>query len=471
VAYQDASGAWRTVTPADWRRSPAAVPETIRGQNIIQVNYQDVANNTGVGFDAPDTGASRRNVMTQVLADLDALIADGGVLEIEVQASQTDGTGSLASSSTFYPTSPNGIHPGAALSHLTTGADPFPGVPDVTLTVDFGYNWNDAMDMPAANEVDLYSALIHELTHGLGLISLSDANGESVVSGGNPGVFSTFDNFLHTGAGADLWNAQGEFQGLASDLAGFDQGVEFRGSNASAVFARPPPLHTPDPYRQGASLVHWRSIPATEDAVMQPALRFGQALRTPLGWELAALRDLGYDIQAGGGDDHAFEFGSIEGSWLNPQTPGEGLFLDYGPSLDKLFVAWFTFTLNPDTTDGADADADVGDPEQRWLTALLEVDPASGTATGTLMSRQDGEFASPPQPGESNDPVGSISIAFASCAQAHVEYAIDTPSLSGGFDIEPLEKNVNPDGFTNTCISIATFSLSLGVLGKASARR
>jgi len=64
------------------------------------------------------------------------------------------------------------------------------------------------------------------------------------------------------------------------------------------------------------------------------------------------------------------------------------------------------------------------------------------------MSRRGGEFDAPPHAGEGNSPVGSITIDFSACDQAHVEYTIDTVNLSGSFDIEPLERNVNPEAFT-----------------------
>jgi len=337
-AYRDAAGVWRILAPGQRSAVPARATNQLTGNNTIEISYRDLARDNGVGFDNPQQGQQRRDILTQVLTEIDTLIEDGGTLAIEVQASETDGGGALASASTFFPTAPNGFHSGAAMTHLTTGSDPFPGVPDMLLTVDFGYNWNSSMNPPASDEVDLYSVLIHEIIHGLGLISLSDSDGTSLVSGGTPGVFSTFDSFLHTGTGIRLWSGDGRFRGLSSDLVGLDAGVEFRGANATGEFGTPVPVHAPEPYAQGSSLAHWRYMPETNDSIMQPAFGYGASYRMPRAHEVGALVDLGYSIQSTGSDDgETFDFAVVDGSWLNPQTPGEGIFLDYGPSLDILF--------------------------------------------------------------------------------------------------------------------------------------
>ena len=88
---------------------------------------------------------------------------------------------------------------------------------------------------------------------------------------------------------------------------------------------------------------------------------------------------------------------------------------------------------------------DIGAPGQGWMTALLEID--GNTATGTLMANQGGAFDAPPTEQEVNVEVGEISIEFMGCDLGHVMYTIDTANVSGEFDIEPLEKVVNPDGF------------------------
>ena len=48
----------------------------------------------------------------------------------------------------------------------------------------------------------------------------------------------------------------------------------------------------------------------------------------------------------------------LSGTWFNPQTPGQGLFLDISPNLNLLFGGWFTYK------DGLPS---IDDPENhRW---------------------------------------------------------------------------------------------------------
>ena len=134
----------------------------------------------------------------------------------------------------------------------------------------------------------------------------------------------------------------------------------------------------------------------------------------------------------------------VNHAWNNPDQSGEGILLDYGPSLDLLFGAWFTSTLEP--VEPPETPQGIGGPGQRWLTMLLEVD--GNVATGTLQARQGGAFGSPETDVEINPTVGEITIELLACDLAQVDYTIDSAGISGSFDMEPLEKTVNPDGFT-----------------------
>jgi len=134
---------------------------------------------------------------------------------------------------------------------------------------------------------------------------------------------------------------------------------------------------------------------------------------------------------------------AVNRAWNNPDHSGEGILLDYGPSLNLLFGAWFTSTLEP--VEPPDTAQGIGGPGQRWLTMLLEVD--GNVATGTLQARQGGAFGSPATDVEINPVVGEITIELIACDLAQVDYTIDSAGISGSFDMEPLEKTVNPDGF------------------------
>ncbi len=140
-----------------------------------------------------------------------------------------------------------------------------------------------------------------------------------------------------------------------------------------------------------------------------------------------------------------FDFALAEGAWLNRNTDGEGILFDFGPSLNLLFAAWFTSTLE-EFLPPVPAEMEIGGIGQRWMTSLMTLD--GNISSGTLRARQGGAFDMPPTEIEASAEVGQISVQFLACDLAQVNYAIDNPDFSGSFEIEPLEKVVNPNGFS-----------------------
>ncbi len=141
-----------------------------------------------------------------------------------------------------------------------------------------------------------------------------------------------------------------------------------------------------------------------------------------------------------------FNFQLAEGAWLNPDTDGEGILFDFGPTLNLLFGAWFTFTLDPVVPIDPPA-TDIGFDGQRWITALMTLE--GNLASGPLRARQGGAFDMPPTESGSSADVGEITIEFLDCDLARVDYIIDSAGgISGSFNIQPLEQVVNPNGFS-----------------------
>jgi len=148
------------------------------------------------------------------------------------------------------------------------------------------------------------------------------------------------------------------------------------------------------------------------------------------------------------GDGSTFTISSdIEGNWVNPDpefaNSRQGMMFDFGPSLNQLFMAWFTYTSIPEMP--PEAAMDIGSEDQRWFTALLDID--GNTATGTMQFSAGGEFNAPAPPFLETRQAGTISIEFTACDEALVMYEFDEPALSGTFSIIPLEQAVNPVGF------------------------
>ena len=146
------------------------------------------------------------------------------------------------------------------------------------------------------------------------------------------------------------------------------------------------------------------------------------------------------DVQT---EDSTAWLDSSDGQWVIADEGfsggGEGLTFDYLPNNDVLFVAWFTWPT------GTDADNDVspgapGDPDQRWLTAQLEV--SGNRAEGPIFSSTGGAFDAPGTGFRTTTEVGEMSIEFTACDRATVSYDLSDPARSRNFEIMPLESRV-----------------------------
>lgn len=273
------------------------------------ITYDDVVNNTGVGFDDATFGAARQATFNSVFAYINTVVDESGTVDFTVNNSQTDGTGSLASAGTLYFTGPNGFSNGLLFDHATTGVDPTGAVNDGSATFDFGYNWNSETDAVGATEFDLFTVALHELTHAMGFSSLVSPAGVSEISGGDPGVFSVFDSFLELGDGTDLFSAGGNFEGDAADLVSND--VFFSGANTVAANGGAPvQIYAPSIFNDGSSISHFNQdfispsvggvVTGTffPNTVMSPAVAAGVQKRAYTALDLAVLQDIGWTVSA-----------------------------------------------------------------------------------------------------------------------------------------------------------------------------
>jgi cysteine-rich repeat protein len=173
--------------------------------------------------------------------------------------------------------------------------DPLPNELDGVVTVDFGFRWNTESSGPSPLEYDLYSVLLHEVTHALGFVSIVGPDGASALGNeGELGLFSFFDAFLVRGSTEQpLFLDGGEINASAQDVTSED--VLFAGSRSDAAFGSFPPVFAPDPFLEGSSIGHW-SFATGADGVMLPAVGRGEQRREYKAWELQTLADLGYDV-------------------------------------------------------------------------------------------------------------------------------------------------------------------------------
>ncbi len=285
-------------------RSPHAfVGGGARGGNVtFNVTYMDVTSNTNVGFDDPALGATRQTTLQAVLTYVNGILnaTSGASIDVTVNASQTDGSGPLASAGTYYFLV-TGFTSGICFQHIATGTDPSGSVVDINVTVDFGYPWNSDMGPVGGGEFDLFTVLLHEVTHGLGFSGLTASNGASSITSSNPGLYSNLNrltqrddvNPVGTGTSTALWTtaAGASFVGVPADLT--SDRLVFTGANAVAAYGSNPTINSSATFAPGTSLSHWGNN-LIGLAVMPGSVMSGVQVRQYAAFEVGALKDLGY---------------------------------------------------------------------------------------------------------------------------------------------------------------------------------
>lgn len=297
VVYYPHTGQIKSATKLASHGKSLPISKTLKSPGGItwNITYMDGA---GVGFNDASLGAARKATLDAVLVYIDSVLDETGTCDIEVEVSENDASGFLASCGSLYPVS-NGFFGGASFQHITTGTDPFGGNPDMAMTVDFGYAWHlGTGSIPVSpTQFDFYSVLLHEITHGLGIASLTTSTGASQFQ--TPfatSTFTTWDELLHQISGATrVWSTSQVFQ--ASTLAGGDNTIDFRGSATATTFGGFPPIYTPSSFTAGSSVSHWQfNTPISPDSVMRHAIVNNTENRTYEPFEISALQDLGYTI-------------------------------------------------------------------------------------------------------------------------------------------------------------------------------
>ena len=124
------------------------------------------------------------------------------------------------------------------------------------------------------------------------------------------------------------------------------------------------------------------------------------------------------------------------GAWFNPETSGQGQFIDVEPESQFMFLSWFTYT-----------DAASENPnEQRWLTA--QGNYSGNTAVLPLFETLGGRFDDPQ--GVTTTQIGEVSLSFSECGQGQMTYSLDEEGLQGEF---PLLRVI--PGSENVCEELA----------------
>lgn len=122
---------------------------------------------------------------------------------------------------------------------------------------------------------------------------------------------------------------------------------------------------------------------------------------------------------------------ALAGSWFNPDTPGQGFFIDVFPELEFVFMAWFTFEL---ALPGGNAM--LGNTEQRWLTMFGNFD--GDTAQLQVENTGGGVFNSGTPAVTQDTDYGSLTLSFQDCEQGNVQFNFPKAGVNGTVPIQRL---------------------------------
>ena len=122
----------------------------------------------------------------------------------------------------------------------------------------------------------------------------------------------------------------------------------------------------------------------------------------------------------------------LAGAWANVAIPGQGLFVDIEPDQGTVFVAWFTFA---DSADEGHAGL-VGHPGNRWYVAQGSYVSGASVVSLALLATEGGGFNDPAEVATVR--VGNLTLDFASCTQAIMEFSFDRGGPQGRVELMRL---------------------------------
>lgn len=274
----------------------------------------------------------------------------------------------------------------SCLANAIAGTELNPGERDMDIVAPSGENWYFGLDgNPGLGQFDFVSLAMHEIGHGLGILSLAKFESDS----GSFGHITTADvpfapsfPFPELGGYPGVWDlfleelGEESLTGSAYDNPSIELGDEFT-SNA-IYFDGPealvqtggvrPRIYAPPVWAFGSSMTHLDEavFSGTASALMTPFLASGEVVHEPGPVTLAILRDIGWTIAMPTGiEPYAMEVPELH-AWPNPATE--------------------RFTVSFELPGSSDVRADLVDARGRIVAELFTGTRASGRhAVGTRL--------------------------------------------------------------------------------------
>lgn len=123
----------------------------------------------------------------------------------------------------------------------------------------------------------------------------------------------------------------------------------------------------------------------------------------------------------------------LNDAWFNPDTPGQGFFINVFPDFGVVFLAWFTYDVQRPPQE---VTAILGEPGHRWVTAIGAFD--GDTVTADVELTAGGIFDSGDPAVMQSGGYGTITVAFHDCETATLTYSIPDAGVSGEIQIERI---------------------------------
>ena len=288
-----------------------ALSATASAQLTFNFSYADVDDGTNFGFndmtafgDGRTLGEVRQDTVEAVGSYIGSVINSNAVVDLRWNTSTNSSTnGNLGSfgqtfSTTFADFS-NALSTGTGLildgnvaGAILNDADVSGGADEGSGQINFGQNWNsDHLAATGPTEFDLFTVVLHEVSHALGFSSGINASGGSDLvftdgTGNSVAAFTTYDTFLRAADGDLIVNSDGQFVGELSDLTSND--LNFQSADGALL-----DIFSPSTFDEGSSISH---LDFTTDEVLNPSLAPGVEERVYGAGDLAVLSTLGFDI-------------------------------------------------------------------------------------------------------------------------------------------------------------------------------